>query len=152
MWIAVAVLTGGMVACGPSAAELKAENDAAQLRRDCGRTFSSSEKGLKDMLYKRRVAEVKFVERSKYIDKCVDLALGKAELKCVDPNLAEGSECKALPKDQMERVKKLQAYMVSPMTGKGGDTKTAEKPADKPAEGEAGGAAAGGEAPATAPE
>lgn len=147
-----------LVGCGPSAAELEAESAAAQMRKDCGRTYSSSQKVLQDMLYSKGVAEVTFVDRTKYIDKCVELKLGKAELKCVDPNLAEGEECKGLPDAAKKNVKALQAYMISPMTGKGGDAKEEKKkdPApvakDGEAGGEAGGEAAGGEAPAAGTE
>jgi len=129
-----------LVACGPSAAEQKAAAEHAEARKDCGRTYSSSEKVLQDLFYSRGVAEVEFIDRSKYIEKCVELKLSSAELKCVDPNLAEGEECKALAEDSRKKVTELQKFMTSPMR-KDADTKKAE--GDK-SEGEAGGEAAGG--------
>lgn len=147
-----------LVACGPSAAEQKAAAELAKARRECGRTYSSSEKVLQDMLYSRGVAEVEFAERNAYIEKCVELSLSSTELKCVDPNLAEGDECKAMPEASRKKVKELQKFMTAPMMKGEGDDKKKEED-DKKAEaggeaaGEAGGEAAGGaeEAPAEAP-
>lgn len=134
-----------LVACGPSAAEREADVAAATARKDCGRTYSSLEKAYQDKLYSMGKADVEFVAKDKYLEKCVELGLEKDTLRCVDPNLAEGSDCKSLAKADQDKVKSLVELMLSPM-------KT-EKKDDKPktAEGEGDGAegtAAGGEAPA----
>jgi len=134
------VVASLLVACGPSAAEQKAAQEAAEARKDCGRTYSSSEKVLQDLLYSRGVAEVKFADRGAYIDKCVELSLSAAELKCTDPNLAQGPECQGIPEESRKKITELQKFMTSPMREEA-DEKKAE---GEKAAGEAGGEAAGG--------
>lgn len=146
--LSLALLT---MACGPSAAEVEAEAKAQKARTDCGRAYSSSEKVTRDYLYKNGVAEVNFVDRQKYIDKCVELGMSKSELKCLDPNIAEGDACKGLPEGSAKKVKELGEFMMSPMTKKD-EKKEEEKPTEKPADAPAaeGSDAAPAEAPAPA--
>lgn len=132
-----------LVACGPSAAEREAGVAAQNARKDCGRTYSSSEKVFQDLLYSKGVAEVTFVEREKYIEKCVSLGLSKDQLSCVDPNTAGTDTCKNMDDTVKAQVKELADLMLSPMTDKG---EKKEEPAAAKAEGEAGGEAAGGPA------
>lgn len=135
-----------LVACGPSAAEREADVAAATARKDCGRTYSSLEKAYQDKLYAMGKADVEFVAKDKYLEKCVELGLTKDALRCADPNLAEGSDCKALAQADQDKVKSLVELMLSPM-------KTDKKDAAAKTEGEAAeGAAAGGETPAGAGE
>ena len=141
-FLAVATL---LVACGPSAEQRSADVAAQTARKVCARTYSSSEKVFQDLLYSKGVAEVTFVEREKYIEKCVGLGLSKEELSCVDPNTAGTDTCKGMDDAVKAKVKDLGDFMISPMTDKGEDKKK-EEPAAAKGEGEAGGEAAGGPA------
>jgi hypothetical protein len=137
-----------LVACGPTAAERQADATAQNARKDCARTYSSSQKVFQDLLYSQGVAEVTFVDREKYIEKCVGLGLSKDQLSCVDPNTAGTDACKNMDDTVKAQVKSLGDYMISPMTGKGEEK--APEPQAK-GEGEAGGEAAGGPAEGETP-
>jgi hypothetical protein len=117
------------LACGPSEQEVQ-EAALAEAKRACGRSYSSTEKVLKDMLYSQGLAEVKLIEKEKYADACAAMKLTKEQLRCFDPNLNSDAACQ--DPEIKKKVGELTALMISPMKSGGA----------------AEGAAAGGAAPA----
>jgi hypothetical protein len=115
------------------------EVETAAARKVCGRLFSSSSKVYQDELYKRGVAEVKFADKTAFVEMCVGMKLSKDDLRCADPNLASSKDCKDLSADLATKHKELKEFMIAP---------TIALLKAKAGGGEAEGQAAGGATPA----